>query len=206
MNDFKWFRMSIIALTAFVAFAALAYAQLGNRGKSKDVPEKAPGPVARDHGQLETATFAAGCFWGVQAKFDEVKGVVKTTAGYTGGTVKNPTYEQVCSHTTGHAEAVQIEFDPAVVSYGQLVDLFWDSHDPTQVDRQGPDVGTNYRSAIFYSSPGQKAIAEASKQKLNSEGKYRGKIATEVVAAGEFYPAEAYHQHYLKKNGFPMCH
>ncbi|MCX6967979.1 MAG: bifunctional methionine sulfoxide reductase B/A protein [Verrucomicrobia bacterium] len=146
---------------------------------------------------LEKATFAAGCFWGVQAAFDETKGVLKTHAGYTGGHVKNPTYDQVCSHTTGHAEAVEVEFDPTEVKYKQLVDLFWSIHDPRQVNRQGPDIGDNYRSAIFTHTPEQKAIAEASKAELEAKGK--GPIATEIVDATEFYPAEAYHQHFKSK-------
>ena len=154
----------------------------------------------------ESATFAAGCFWGVQAKFDKIKGVLSSSVGYTGGTVKNPTYEQVCTHTTGHAEVVQVEFDPTVVTYAQLVDTFFGLHDPTQLNRQGPDVGTNYRSAIFYHSPAQKAIAEVAKQKLNAEGKYAGRVVTEIVPAVEFYPAEDYHQKYLQKIGSPVCH
>jgi peptide methionine sulfoxide reductase msrA/msrB len=146
--------------------------------------------------QFEKATFAAGCFWGVQAAFDETKGVVKTTAGYTGGHVKNPTYEQVCSHTTGHAEAVEVEFDPAVVSYQQLLDLFWDIHDPRQKNRQGPDIGDNYRSAIFTHSAEQQTMAEASKKREESKAPGKTPIVTEIVPAPEFYPAEAYHQHY----------
>ncbi len=153
----------------------------------------------------ERATFAAGCFWGVQAKFDAIKGVLNTTVGYTGGTVKNPTYEQVCTHTTGHAEAVLVEFDPSVVTYAQLVDAFFTMHDPTQLNRQGPDIGDSYRSAIFYHSPEQKAVAEAAKQKLNAEGKTAGRVVTEIVPAVEFYPAEAYHQKYLQKTG-RVCH
>jgi len=144
--------------------------------------------------KVEKATFAAGCFWGVQAAFDETKGVLKTRAGYTGGHVTDPTYEQVCSHTTGHAEAVEVEYDPAVVSYQQLLELFWKVHDPRQKNRQGPDIGDNYRSAIFTHTPEQKAAAEASKAELDAKGK--GPIATEIVQATEFYPAEAYHQHY----------
>ena len=147
--------------------------------------------------KIEKAAFAAGCFWGVQAAFDETKGVLKTRAGYTGGHVKNPTYEQVCSHTTGHAEAVEVEFDPEVVSYKQLLDLFWRIHDPRQKNRQGPDIGDNYRTALFTYSPEQKATAEAAKAEQEAKGK--GPIATEIVTAGEFYPAEAYHQHYKSK-------
>jgi peptide-methionine (S)-S-oxide reductase len=154
----------------------------------------------------ETATFAAGCFWGVQLKFDNIKGVLDSSVGYTGGTVKNPTYEQVCTHTTGHAEAVQLHFDPTVVTYQQLVDAFFAMHDPTQLNRQGPDIGSSYRSAIFYHSPEQKAIAEAAKQKLNAEGKYKGRVVTEIVPAGEFYAGEDYHQKFLEKRGGPACH
>ena len=143
---------------------------------------------------LEKAVFAAGCFWGVQAAFDHTKGVLKTTAGYTGGHVKNPTYEQVCSHNTGHAEAVEVEFDSAVVSYSQLLDLFWSIHNPRQKGGQGPDIGDNYRSAIFFHTPEQKAAAEASKAQQQNKG--GSLIVTEITPAGEFYPAEAYHQHY----------
>ncbi|MEI8233251.1 MAG: peptide-methionine (S)-S-oxide reductase MsrA [Verrucomicrobiota bacterium] len=152
--------------------------------------------------RTETATFAAGCFWGVQAAFDQTRGVLKTTAGYTGGHVPNPTYEEVCSHTTGHAEAVQVEFDPAAVSYAQLLDLFWKIHDPRQKGGQGPDIGDNYRSAIFAHTPEQKAAAEASKAAREMPAK--PPIVTEIVPAGPFYPAEGYHQHYKSKTcGLP---
>lgn len=144
--------------------------------------------------KVERATFAAGCFWGVQAAFDTTPGVLKTTAGYTGGHTKNPTYEQVCSHTTGHAEAVEVEFDRDRVSYGQLLELFWKIHDPRQVGGQGPDLGDNYRSAIFTHSPEQQKEAEASKAAHEVKGK--APITTEIVPAPAFYPAEAYHQHY----------
>lgn len=150
--------------------------------------------------KLEKATFAAGCFWGVQAAFDETKGVLKTSAGYTGGHVKDPTYEQVCSHTTGHAEAVEVQFDPEVVSYQKLLDVFWSIHDPRQKNRQGPDIGDNYRSAVFTHSPEQKAAAEASKAEQDAKGGGKGPIVTEIVTAGDFYPAENYHQHYKSKS------
>ena len=145
---------------------------------------------------LQKATFAAGCFWGVQAAFDQTRGVLKTRAGYTGGHVPNPTYEQVCSHTTGHAEAVEVEFDPEAVSYQQLLDIFWRIHDPRQKNRQGPDIGENYRSAIFTHSPDQRAAAEVSKMEQETRGGGKGPIVTEIVEAGPFYPAEDYHQHY----------
>ena len=147
----------------------------------------------------QVATFAAGCFWGVEYAFRKIPGVLKTTAGYTGGHVKDPTYEQVCSHTTGHAEAVQIEFDPLKVSYGKLLETFWAIHDPTTVNRQGPDVGNNYRSAIFYNSPDQEKAAEDLKMELDRSGKFKHPIVTEIAPAQEFYKAEDYHQQYYKK-------
>ncbi|OPY39297.1 MAG: methionine sulfoxide reductase A [Methanoregula sp. PtaU1.Bin051] len=157
-------------------------------------------------GELRKATFAAGCFWGVEAAFRHVPGVIGTVAGYTGGSKPDPTYEQVCSGITGHAEAVEITFDPKVVSYEQLLDIFWKSHDPTQVNRQGPDIGTNYRSAIFYHSPEQKAAAEASRDRLQKSAIYRERmIATEIVPAAEFWPAEEYHQQYYEKCGRGYC-
>lgn len=140
------------------------------------------------------ATFAAGCFWGVQAAFDEVKGVVSTTVGYTGGHAKNPTYKDVCTGATNHAEAIEIIFDPKKVSFEKLLELFWKIHDPTQVNRQGPDVGSQYRSAVFYHDEEQKKIAEKSKQTL--ENTIMKKVATEITKASAFYPAEAYHQKY----------
>ena len=150
----------------------------------------------------EQATFAAGCFWGVEAAFRQVKGAVATEAGYTGGTVSNPTYQQVCSGKTGHAEAVRVFFDPKVVTYDQLLDIFWGIHDPTQVNRQGPDIGTSYRSAIFYHSPAQKAAAEASRDRLQRSGRFgRVPVATEIAPAAEFWKAEEYHQQYFEKCG-----
>jgi peptide-methionine (S)-S-oxide reductase len=156
--------------------------------------------------KLDKATFAAGCFWGVEAAFRRVKGVVETVVGYTGGDMPDPTYQKVCSGRTGHAEAVGIMFDPAVISYEKLLDMFWDLHDPTQVNRQGPDVGTSYRSVIFYHSLKQKELAEASKARLSASAEYRGKtIATEIVPAGTFWKAEEYHQQYFEKSGRGYC-
>ena len=155
---------------------------------------------------MEKATFAAGCFWGVEAAFRQAKGVKSTAVGYTGGTTNNPTYEEVCTDRTGHAEAVEVEFDPAEVSYEQLLDVFWDNHDPTQRNRQGPDFGSQYRSAIFYHSPAQQAAAEAAKQRLEQSGKYARPIATEIVPATTFNRAEEYHQQYLEKRGQASCH
>ena len=160
-----------------------------------------------DSQNLEKATFAAGCFWGVEASFREVEGVTETAVGYTGGRKEHPTYEEVSSGKTGHAEAVQVTFDPAKVSYEKLLSVFWSIHDPTQVNRQGPDIGTNYRSAIFYRNPAQKTAAEESKEHLKKSGKYGSRqIATEIVAAGTFWRAEEYHQRYFEKHGFRGCH
>ena len=150
---------------------------------------------------MEKATFAAGCFWGVEEFFYEEPEVVATRVGYTGGTVENPTYQQVCSGTTGHAEAVEVTFDPSKISYEQLLKIFWQSHDPTQLDRQGPDVGSQYRSAIFYHTDKQRVLAEASREVLDLSGRYQRSVVTEVVPAAVFWQAEEYHQKYHKKNG-----
>src|SRR3990170_5056710 len=155
---------------------------------------------------MEKGTFAAGCFWGVEEAFRQVKGVVSTAVGYTGGTFKDPTYEDVCSARTGHAEAVEIEYDPSRVSYDELLSVFWENHDPTTLNRQGPDVGTQYRSAIFFHTPEQEAAALASKAALDSSGKYRRPIVTQVEPASRFYIAEDYHQQYLEKRGLSTCH
>ena len=153
---------------------------------------------------MNKAIFAAGCFWGVQFYFDQVDGVTKTTAGYTGGHTEHPTYEEVCTHTTGHAEAVELEFDPKKVSYETLVKQFLYMHDPTQVGGQGPDIGDSYRSAIFYLDDEQRAIAE--KVIAESASQYDKPIATEVTKAGPFYVAEDYHQKFAERTGRGMCH
>jgi peptide-methionine (S)-S-oxide reductase len=154
---------------------------------------------------MAKATFAAGCFWGVEETFRQIEGVTATAVGYTGGQTANPTYEQVCTDRTGHAEAVEVEFDPARVSYDHLLEVFWASHDPTQLNRQGPDYGTQYRSAIFYHTPEQQQAAEASKAKLAASGRLARPIATQIVPAAEFYRAEEYHQQYLEKRGQRSC-
>ncbi|HEV8309542.1 MAG TPA: peptide-methionine (S)-S-oxide reductase MsrA [Methylomirabilota bacterium] len=148
---------------------------------------------------MEKATFAAGCFWGVEAEFRKVKGVEATTVGYTGGTLESPTYENVCSGTTGHAEAVEVQYDPAQISYEDLLDVFWETHDPTTLNRQGPDVGTQYRSAIFVHTAAQEAAARASKARLEQSGRHRRPIVTEIAPAARFYRAEDYHQQYFEK-------
>jgi peptide-methionine (S)-S-oxide reductase len=153
----------------------------------------------------EEATFAAGCFWGVESRFRRIGGVSNVTVGYTGGITKDPTYEQVCTDRTGHAESVLVEFDPALVTYDQLLEAFWAMHDPTTKDMQGPDVGSQYRSAVFYHSEEQKQRAFSSKEKLEESGRYRRPIVTEISPAQEFYPAEEYHQRYLEKHGRLSC-
>jgi peptide-methionine (S)-S-oxide reductase len=154
----------------------------------------------------EIATFGAGCFWGVEAKFSQVPGVIEAVSGYSGGHTENPTYKDVCTDETGHAEVVQVTYDPAKVSFEKLLEVFWTMHDPTQVNRQGPDFGSQYRTAIFFHTPEQEATAKKVKAELNASGKFKRPIATEITAAGPFYRAEEYHQKYLEKRGATSCH
>jgi len=154
---------------------------------------------------MEKATFGAGCFWHVEEAFRHLKGVPSTTVGYMGGTLKNPTYEDVCTDKTGHAEVVEITFDSGKISYEDLLNVFWDIHDPTTKNRQGPDIGTQYRSVIFYHTLEQKTAAEKSKKNLEQSRKYKKKIMTEITKATPFYPAEEYHQQYLAKHGLAAC-
>jgi peptide-methionine (S)-S-oxide reductase len=153
----------------------------------------------------EKGTFAAGCFWGVEATFRALEGVQGTAVGYTGGQKENPTYEDVCTDRTGHAEAVEVEFNPAQISYAKLLQVFWENHDPTTPNRQGPDVGTQYRSVIFFHTPEQEAEARASKAALETSGRYKRPVVTQIVPAATFYPAEEYHQRYLEKRGLAHC-
>lgn len=155
---------------------------------------------------MEKATFGAGCFWGVEARFGEIPGVLETAVGYEGGSLERPSYKDVCTDTTGHAEVVELVFDPSRVEYASLLDAFFDLHDPTQVNRQGPDWGRQYRSAIFFHSPEQKVAAEKKIEELKIEGRFRKPIATEVVPAQTFWKAEEYHQKYLEKRGVASCH
>ncbi len=155
----------------------------------------------------EKATFAAGCFWGVEELFRQVPGIVGTKVGYTNGKTDNPTYEQVCTGRTNHAEAIEVDFDPAKVSYQQLLELFFENHDPTTLNRQGPDVGTQYRSGIYFHSPEQEQLAEAEIEKRNASGDYARPVVTEVVKAEQFYSAEQYHQKYFQMRGIGhSCH
>jgi peptide-methionine (S)-S-oxide reductase len=155
---------------------------------------------------MAKATFAAGCFWGVEATFRQLPGVISTRVGYIGGHSPNPTYKQVCTDTTGHAEAVEVDYDPAKLSYDKLLDVFWENHDPTQLNRQGPDWGKQYRSAIFFHTPEQEAAAKASKERLEKSRRFSKPIVTQIVPAETFFEAEDYHQQYLEKKGLASCH
>jgi peptide-methionine (S)-S-oxide reductase len=155
---------------------------------------------------MEKATFGAGCFWGVEESFRQLPGVAETEVGYLGGHTNSPSYKDVCTDETGHAEVVQVTYDPAKISYEQLLDTFWSAHDPTTLNRQGPDVGTQYRSAIFFHSPEQERVARASKEKVQASGKFHRPVVTEITPASTFYRAEEYHQKYLAKRGVSHCH
>lgn len=189
---------NIMLLFLLVSVTAMA-------GSGDGVRNQAAAPVNEGEAKMEKATFAAGCFWGVEAAFRKVEGVVSTQVGYIGGKTENPTYKDVCTDRTGHAEAVEVTYDPSVVSYAELLEVFWKIHNPTQVNRQGPDAGSQYRSAIFFHIPEQEAQAKASKKKLEESGKYGKPIATEIVPAAAFYRAEEYHQQYLEKLGRGAC-
>ena len=154
---------------------------------------------------MQKATFGAGCFWGVETAFRQVKGVLSTAVGYSGGTFKEPTYHDVCTGQTGHAEVVEVEYDPSKVSYEELLAVFWNIHDPTTLNRQGPDVGTQYRSAIFFHNPEQEVAAKTSKEQLQHSGRFKKPIVTELTPASPFYRAEEYHQRYLEKHGQASC-
>jgi peptide-methionine (S)-S-oxide reductase len=197
--------MTILRFIQF-CLVLVASAFLGSC-RPADAPETASQPVEiPEDTTMATATFAAGCFWGVEDTFRGVPGVSNVTVGYTGGHTENPSYEQVCSHTTGHAEAVLVQYDPDEVSYEDLLDTFWSCHDPTQLNRQGPDVGSQYRSAIFYHTPEQREAAERSKRALEAADAFGGRpIATEITEASTFWRAEEYHQRYLEKRGRSRC-
>lgn len=155
---------------------------------------------------MEKATFGAGCFWGVEAAFRKINGVLNTTVGYMGGNLENPTYEEVCTDKTGHVEVVQVNYDSLKVTYEELLEIFWNVHNPTQLNRQGPDIGSQYKSVIFYHNNQQKKIAENSKQKLENSSKYKNPIVTEITEVKKFYHAEEYHQQYIEKKGASSCH
>ena len=169
--------------------------------KNESTAAATPTTTPANVGATQFATFGAGCFWGVESAFREIPGVVDVTVGYSGGRTENPNYRQVCSHTTGHAEVARVEFDPSVVTYAQLLDAFWAMHDPTTLNRQGPDVGDQYRSVIFFFSPEQETAAREVKAALDAAGRFRRPIVTQILAAEPFYPAEEYHQRYFEKHG-----
>lgn len=195
-----------LAVSATLGFGGMLAADSGDKplAATPPVPQTSQ-PAKEANMNYEKATFAAGCFWGVQAKFDATKGVASTVVGYTGGDTKDPTYKDVCTDGTGHAEAIEITFDPSVVSYEQLLEQFFSLHDPTQLNRQGPDVGSQYRSAIFVHSPAQEAAAKAAIKRLGDAKKFARPIVTQVVQASKFYAAEDYHQKYLAKRGRSSC-
>ena len=194
-------RISVFVNTALVSAMCLCLAACGAEAQGADATRS-----NMKERRMAVATFGAGCFWGVEAAFRKVPGVTETEVGYSGGRTQNPTYKDVCSRATGHAEVVRVQYDPAKVSYDRLLQTFWTSHDPTQVNRQGPDVGDQYRSVIFYHTPEQKAAAEASKAALEKSGRLRRPVATKIEAAPVFYRAEDYHQQYLEKRGKAACH
>jgi peptide-methionine (S)-S-oxide reductase len=175
--------------------------------QSAEAPRPASSPADQTPTpQRETAMFGAGCFWGVEATFRKVPGVLDTAVGYSGGHVERPTYKQVCTDRTGHAEVVRVEYDPSQVTYQQLLNIFWQGHNPTQLNRQGPDVGTQYRSVIFYFNEEQRRLAEQSKERLERSNRFRRPVVTQIVPAGPFWRAEEYHQRYLEKRGVDQCH
>ncbi|MCU1285976.1 MAG: peptide methionine sulfoxide reductase [Acidobacteriales bacterium] len=161
--------------------------------------------IMENQSTIEKATFGAGCFWGVEAAFRQIPGVKATAVGYMGGATQNPTYQDVCTDETGHAEVVEVQYDPSLVSYDVLLNTFWENHNPTTLNRQGPDVGSQYRSAIFFHSPEQEGVAKVSKEKLQASGKFSKPIVTEISPAKDFYRAEEYHQQYLEKRGLSHC-
>jgi len=199
------------AVAVIIALLLLGYNNMSYKGRklmdktqAQRIPDD-PNKLARPEGGYQKATFAAGCFWHVQYDFDQIPGVISTTAGYTGGVTENPTYKQVCTDKTGHAEAVEIIYDPNKVSYKKLLDIFFENHNPTTKNRQGPDVGTQYRSAVFYHNAEQQKASLAKIDELSKSGKYPSPIVTEVRPAGPFYKAEDYHQKYLEKRGIQSC-
>jgi peptide-methionine (S)-S-oxide reductase len=196
-------KASIRLIFSAIAASCCAAARRGDSARARLASE----PIAeKGAAAMQKATFAAGCFWGVEAAFRQVKGVKETAVGYEGGATENPTYQDVCSNSTGHAEVVQVTYDPGQVTYEQLLDVYWASHDPTTLNRQGPDVGTQYRSAIFFHTPEQEAAATASRNALEEKRAFKRPIVTEIVPAATFYLAEEYHQRYLEKRGLSQCH
>ena len=205
MSGFSRRRISVQPIPTGLSLADVTFARI------RHLIDSATGPKVTTRGagaksKMQKATFAAGCFWGVEATFRQMPGVLATRVGYIGGNTANPTYKEVCTDRTGHAEAVEIDYDPAQIRYSDLLKVFWENHDPTQLNRQGPDWGTQYRSAIFFHTPEQQAEAQASKESLEKAHRCSKPIVTQIVPAVTFYPAEDYHQQYLEKRGLATCH
>jgi peptide-methionine (S)-S-oxide reductase len=196
----------ILLVVAAVLMPCLASCGQGAAAPIQHPQGKAAKEESTKMDKIEKADFGAGCFWGVEETFRKIKGVKSTAVGFEGGTLESPSYKDVCTGKTGHAETVQVEYDPAQVSYEQLLDVFWNNHDPTTRNRQGPDVGVQYRSVIFYHTPEQKTTALAAKAKLERDGRFKRPIVTQVVSASTFWRAEEYHQQYLEKRGMSSCH
>lgn len=194
-----------ILVTFSIAMVATSWLVKIGAGKMNPKEQKPTSNKAKESTKYETAIFGAGCFWGVEAAFRQVRGVKSTTVGYSGGHVKKPTYRDVCTNRTGHAEVVQLIYDPNKVTYDKLLEVFWKIHDPTTLNRQGPDFGSQYRSVIFYNTHVQKASAESYREKLQKSGRYKKTIVTEIAPAAEFYRAEEYHQRYLEKRRLKSC-
>jgi peptide-methionine (S)-S-oxide reductase len=206
MKSGYWFLLAA-TLAPCLASCGQTTAAPDQRPKQEPVKSAPQNEISKeDSTKMEKAAFGGGCFWGVEETFRKTKGVKSTTVGYEGGTFESPTYKDVCTGKTGHAETVEVEYDPAQVSYDQLLDVFWNNHDPTTRNRQGPDVGVQYRSVIFYHTPEQKAEALAAMEKLRKSGKFKRPVVTQVVPASTFWPAEEYHQKYLEKHGLSSCH
>jgi len=204
MKKIIWF----VLIVAIILLFDISFNFLGDQcAYSGDLTEnekkKENTEINMDNAQK--ATFGAGCFWGVEAKYRQIKGVISTSVGYTGGETENPEYKAVCSDTTGHAEAVEVIYDPDKVTYAQLLDVFWSGHNPTQFNRQGPDYGSQYRSVIFYHDNNQKLLAENTLAELDKSGQYNRPVVTQIIPAVKFYPAEDYHQQYLEKRGLSSC-
>ena len=199
---------SLAALAVLAVCAGALTAQIAARtqaGQTRVSPTTPYGQRTVKGTRLEKATFGAGCFWGVEAAFRRVEGVTATRVGFMGGRTRNPSYHDVCAGDTGHAEVVEVTYDPAAVTYARLLEVFWDEHDPTTLNRQGPDIGDQYRSVIFHHTPAQRQAAEDSKKQLAGSGKYRSSVVTAIEAAGDFWQAEDYHQQYLEKRGLASC-
>jgi len=191
--------------TKYILIAVSLLAAAAWAGSASNRTQTTETQNTREADSMATAMFGAGCFWGVEAAFRQIEGVTATAVGYAGGTVDHPTYEQVCSDTTGHAEVVEVTYDPTRVSYERLLKVFWENHDPTQVDRQGPDIGRQYRSVMFYYDPAQRKAAEVSRDELEKTGGFSRPIATTIEPAPTFWKAEEYHQQYLEKRGLSSC-